>query len=560
MRATAPGVGMARPMAYTGTMLPPAAALLAILLLTAAPICSQTLVPRTVLVDGIERSALLHLPEQAQREPCPLVFVFHGHGGSSEGAARSFRLHEVWPTAIVAYPQGLPTATGRDPQGQRAGWQTTGDDHTNRDLRFVDTLLAQLQRELRVDPHRIHATGHSNGGGFVYLLASTRGVQFASFAPSAAGAAALRAEPTPPRPILHLAGRRDNVVPFANQQRTIDRLVTARNAGATEDWPEVPGVQRHPSSRGGDIAVLLHDGDHRFPAAGPAAIAAFFQQTPQANRWIPPLSRGAGLVQHVYASPLAGTEVGYHVYLPPDYGNDPARRYPVIYWLHGSGGGEPAPVAARFELAMRRGLCPPCLVVFPHGLANGMWCDSADGKNPVESVLIDEILPRIDRLFATDARRERRLLDGFSMGGYGAFRLAFRHRELFAAASSLAGGPLQQQFDHAPRAGEARRREVLAAVYGGDHEVFVRQSPWRLAEQHREALQQDLAAGVLRLRLVIGTEDETLPANRALHEHLQQLGLPHEYLELPRIRHEAPALLQALGPRMWEFYRLVFGG
>jgi len=518
------------------------------------------LVQRSYQVDGVERTALLHIPPQAQTEPCPLVFAFHGHGGNSAAAARSLRLHEAWPAAIVAYPQGLPTATGRDPQGLRPGWQSSASNAGNRDLRLLDVMLEQLPRELRVDPHRIHATGHSNGGGFVYLLAATHGAQFASFAPSAAGAAALRADPTPARPILHLAGRRDHVVPFANQQRTIERLVAIRNAGAASSWPEVPGVLRHATSHGGDIAVLLHDGDHRFPATGPAAIAAFFQHTPQPNPWIPPLARGAGLVRHTYASAAAGTEVGYHVYLPPDYGNEPGRRYPVVYWLHGSGGGEPAPVAARFDAAIRRGLCPPCLVVFPHGLPNGMWCDSVDGKSPVETIVTGELVPRIDRLFATDARRERRLLEGFSMGGYGALRLAFRHREVFGAASSLAGGPLQQHFDHAPRASEGRRREVLAAVYGGDHEVYVRQSPWRLAEQHRAELQPAVVQGALYLRLVVGAEDETLPANRALHQHLQGLGIGHEYVELPRIRHDAPALLQALGPGMWAFHRQALGG
>ena len=69
-----------------------------------------------------------------------------------------------------------------DPEGKRSGWQAAVGDHGDRDLRFVDAMLATLRAELPVDGRRVHATGHSNGGGFTYLLYAVRSADFASFA------------------------------------------------------------------------------------------------------------------------------------------------------------------------------------------------------------------------------------------------------------------------------------------------------------------------------------------------------------------------------------------
>ncbi|MCU0864497.1 MAG: alpha/beta hydrolase-fold protein [Planctomycetes bacterium] len=508
---------------------------------------------RTWQVAGVERQALVHVPAIAATEASPLVFVFHGHGGGMQNAARSFHLHEEWPQAIVVYAQGLPTATARDADGDRSGWQPKAGAEGDRDLQFVDAMLTSLRQEQRIDPRHIHATGHSNGGGFCYLLWACRGEQFASFAPSAAGAAGkLRGQQPPPRPILHLAGRGDQVVRFAQQQRTIDALIERHGAGPGEPWPEVPGATRHRATNGADVATIIHDGGHEFLASAPASIAAFFRATARQNPWLTPAVRGPGLVQHVYASERAGAEVSYHVWLPPDYMERDEPRYPVIYWLHGSGGGTAgiAPVANLFATAIERGALPPALLVFPNGLPNGMWCNSVDGRTPVESILVEEIVPRIDSLFRTVATRDGRAFAGFSMGGYGALRLGFAHSDMVATIASLGGGPLQRELLATPRANDAQRAQLLRTVYGGEMAAFVDRSPWQLAIHHAEAKRP-----TLRILQALGDADETLPANRAFHAHLQSLDIAHDYIELGATAHDPLRTLHGLDDRLWHFLR-----
>jgi poly(3-hydroxybutyrate) depolymerase len=508
---------------------------------------------RTWQVDAIEREALVHVPVAAVDEPVPLVFVFHGHGGNGLAAARGFRLHREWPEAIVVYPQGLATSTARDPDGERSGWQPRKDANDDRDLRFVDTMLASLRRELRVDPHHIHATGHSNGGAFVYLLWAERGESLASLAPSAATAGGkLRDATPPPHPLLHIAGRNDTVVPFAKQMRTVDALLQARSADPTGTaWDKVPGAIVHTATDAAPIATLLHPGDHTFPGAAPAVIAAFFRATPRPQPWATAAVHAPNVVQHVYASPAAGTEVSYHVYVPSQYIDDATLRVPVVYWLHGSGGGLPgiAEVSGAIDTAIASGALPPVLVVFPNGLPHGMWCDSANGRQPVETIFLRELVPRIDRQFRTVATRRGRVLAGFSMGGYGALRLGMQHHDRFATVASLGGGPLQPELIATPRANESRRQFVLREVFGDDMARFRAASPWLLAEQNAPQLVDS------RLLLAIGAADETLPANRALHDRLQQLQIRHDYHELAGVGHDAKATIAALGDRLWSFLR-----
>jgi len=231
-------------------------------------------------VEGVPRQALVHLPEHlTSTQPAPLVFVFHGHGGSMQNAQRSFHLHTVWPEAIVVYPQGLKTPGQlTDPQGRRAGWQHTPGTQGDRDLKFFDAMVATLQQEQSVDSDRVFATGHSNGGGVTYLLWATRGDKVAAVAPSAAATSPANFLRLKPKPVMHLAGENDQLVRFAWQERTMKALRRLNGSGAGRPWEDASGCTWYASDTGTPVLTFIHTGGHRFPAEGPRLIVKFFQQ------------------------------------------------------------------------------------------------------------------------------------------------------------------------------------------------------------------------------------------------------------------------------------------
>lgn len=236
---------------------------------------------RTWQIDGLSREALVYAPAAAKPAGGhPLVFGFHGHGGQSRSAARQYRLHELWPEAIVIYPQGVPTP-GRltDPEGKRSGWQASSGDQGDRDLKFFDALVNTARETWAVDPRRVYATGHSNGGGFTYLLWAERPTLLAAVAPSASAAPRSLPKLTP-KPALHLAGRNDPLVKFTWQQHTLEAVKRVNGCtGTGRDWSG--NATLFPSPGGTPLVIYLHDGGHRYPPAGPELIVRFFQAHPR---------------------------------------------------------------------------------------------------------------------------------------------------------------------------------------------------------------------------------------------------------------------------------------
>ena len=275
----------------------------------------------------------------------------------------------------------------------------------------------------------------------------------------------------------------------------------------------------------------------------------------KATEWVTPAVSAPRVSFHTFESACAKATVSYHLYTPAAHDRDPDARFPVVYWLHGSGGGAAgiAPLARLVDEAIESGSTPPCFVVFVNGLPQGMYVDWKDGSTPIESMIVKDLVPHIDATYRTIPTRAGRLLDGFSMGGYGAARLGFAHPELFRAVSMLGAGPLDPDFERTPRANPRARDGLLERVYG-DRATFREVSPWVLAEQRADRLKQDTL-----LRIAVGDRDETFAMNKEFHEHLAKLGIQHDWLPLEGVEHDPMKTLRALGDRAWAFYRKAFG-
>jgi polyhydroxybutyrate depolymerase len=230
------------------------------------------------------RKAIVYAPAAATKEPTPLVFAFHGHGGTMGHAARTFAFQKQWPEAIIVYMQGLNTP-GRltDPEGKKSGWQPAQGDQQDRDLKFFDAVLASLKSDYKVDDKRIYATGHSNGGGFTYLLWAERGDVLAAVAPSAAVPARSAAN-LKPKPALHVAGETDPLVKYAWQKLTIERIKKLNGCEAEgKAWAkvgELTGVE-YDSKTETPFVVVTSPGGHQFPAEAPGLITKFFKEHPK---------------------------------------------------------------------------------------------------------------------------------------------------------------------------------------------------------------------------------------------------------------------------------------
>jgi polyhydroxybutyrate depolymerase len=189
-------------------------AVAALLLAVACPVRAE---PLRLSVDGVEREYLLHVPGALPvGQAVPLVFVFHGGGGTAAGTMALSRFNAVADREqfLVVYPQGI----GRGWNDGRITQVSQAHRENVNDLAFVDALLAHLSRQYRIDPRRVFATGISNGGIFSHYLAAHRAEKIAAIAPVAGGIAQPFDQvfrPAAPVSVLIVQGTADPLVPYA---------------------------------------------------------------------------------------------------------------------------------------------------------------------------------------------------------------------------------------------------------------------------------------------------------------------------------------------------------
>jgi enterochelin esterase-like enzyme len=159
-------------------------------------------------------------------------------------------------------------------------------------------------------------------------------------------------------------------------------------------------------------------------------------------------------------SPALGRSWTYAVYLPTGYETS-GLSYPVLYLLHGNGGSlydwaTGGHIQATADALIASGEMPPAIIVMPD--AGTSWF--VDRKENMESAVIQDLLPEVERRFHALRTRNGRLVAGLSMGGYGALRFALKYPDRFAAAALLSPAI----YDPEPPAHSAARR---VGVFGG---------------------------------------------------------------------------------------------
>jgi polyhydroxybutyrate depolymerase len=252
----------------------------AALILWPAAASAQYSLKRTWSIDGEARWAIVYPPFGSRAiGRAPVVLAFHGHGDDAEHFQIT-GMHDAWPEAVVVYFQGLPSRRDGLP-----GWQVEKGEDNDRDLKLVDAALASLPRDFSVDSRRVYATGFSNGANFTYLLWAERPAVFAAYAPVAAR---LRpsVQPAEPKPLLHIAGRQDMRIPFADQESAIETAkrvngVTGAGAGCGN------GCTKYGTSRANTVMTWIHPGGHTYPAGTADRIVRFLADhrlEPQAAR------------------------------------------------------------------------------------------------------------------------------------------------------------------------------------------------------------------------------------------------------------------------------------
>jgi len=154
------------------------------------------------------------------------------------------------------------------------------------------------------------------------------------------------------------------------------------------------------------------------------------------------------------------------VYLPPSYAQNTARRYPVLYALHGySINNEkwtteihtPQTIEGAFAAGT-----PEMIVVIPNAqtLHNGSMYSNSVTTGNWEDFISRDLVAYVDAHYRTIPNRLSRGIAGHSMGGYGTVRIAMRHPDVFAAFYAMS--PCCMSARRAPPPEMGKRIEAAA--------------------------------------------------------------------------------------------------
>jgi len=252
--------------------------------------------------------------------------------------------------------------------------------------------------------------------------------------------------------------------------------------------------------------------------------------------------------------------VRYCVMLPPNYAKE-AKKYPVLYFLHGLGENEQALMRSGgwglIEDLQRAHKVGDFIMVAPEG-RGGFFINSADGKNLYNDFLRQEFFPGIEAHYRIIRSRESRGVTGLSMGGYGALRLAFAHPELFGSVSAqspalITETPTQLNAD-LQHAGPLA--DLLGLVFGNPIDVphWKQNNPFNLARKNQVQLK------TRAIYINCGDQDEYgfYAGASQMHKQLTAEGIHHEFHLYPG-RHSAEYFLSHLGDTI-EFHWKAFSG
>mgnify|MGYP006103771991 CR=1 FL=1 len=154
--------------------------------------------------NSVKRNVIIHAPEETiVNKNYPIVFFFHGNGGSAENG---FILED-----LVNNHQFI----GVYPQGYRKSWNLGQEQSNADDVEFTDMIINELSKYSNLDINRKFAIGFSNGSAMVNELGIKRSY-LKGIAPLASQLleSQIPNNSTNPLSVYQISGSKDDVIPF----------------------------------------------------------------------------------------------------------------------------------------------------------------------------------------------------------------------------------------------------------------------------------------------------------------------------------------------------------
>ena len=218
-----------------------------------------------------------------------------------------------------------------------------------------------------------------------------------------------------------------------------------------------------------------------------------------------------------YVSTSLQSKQPFAYFLPEGVELGSEEKFPLLVLLHGHLGNY-RDWSERSRLA--RHLSAYRLVVAMPDGGNGYYTNAVNGGERREDDLIEDFLPHLEATLPILPRGKNWGVAGLSMGGYGAIKLALKHWRTFSIGASFSGAlnvpgrPVRHDVFGDPETDRATRK-IESAFWQAEQALC--RFPWERP----------------RLFLDCGTSDPLFGESQMFSNHLNFLGYPHLFRELP---------------------------
>jgi enterochelin esterase-like enzyme len=245
----------------------------------------------------------------------------------------------------------------------------------------------------------------------------------------------------------------------------------------------------------------------------------------------PPESNPLGVTHATYHSRIMRVDIGYNIYLPPQYFSNENARFPAVYFLHGIDSNENSGtfIAAQLQNMISANTVAPMIMVFPNGGLNSKYMDAQNNSAMaypwymVQKSIVSELIPFIDAKYRTIADSGSRAVQGYSMGGMGCQLLMFKFPQMFSSAYCFA--PANH---HSGRDILAREPKFALNMFNNDANLFQANTVWAISTNNASIINGH------PIHVTVGSLDGLLASNKTMDDHLTSNGIAHDALQIVR--------------------------
>jgi enterochelin esterase family protein len=255
------------------------------------------------------------------------------------------------------------------------------------------------------------------------------------------------------------------------------------------------------------------------------------------------LASGARVEFSSFPSAALKEDREFSIYTPPTYTKS-GRSYPVVYFLHGLNNDHTSWTVDRYgriheqlDKLIAEKKIPEILMVHPKG-DNSFYTNYVDGSRNYEDFITNDLVQHVEKSYRAKSGSRWRTIGGTSMGGFGALKIAFKHRNLYSATA--AHSPIVFLADPAQMSDQTKTSgrfewftRMIAPMFGNPVDV----ERWRANNPLDLAKTANLSG--LRIYFDYGTDDRynqsigLAQGLKALDAVLTERQVPHTFKEHP---------------------------